>query len=166
MTIDPEPARLPRSGQDFFGNRVAYFAIETPHPALIVTAVSMVEIDGHGDGLPLFGGEPWEQARDAVGAAGRYGREASPSSSTPRSCSVGTFCRVRGARRSPRGGSSSRPSPISSHASTRLRVPAGLDVGEHHAGPRCSSSRQGVCQDFAHLAIGCLRSLGPRRRGT
>ena len=51
---------------DFFGNRVGYFAIEHPHRSLTVTSVSVVETDGHGDGLLLFGGKAWEHAREEV----------------------------------------------------------------------------------------------------
>ena len=66
-------------------------------------------------------------------------------------------------RRSPPAGRSSSASPTSRRASTRLRLRAGRRRRSPPRSTRCSSGAQGVCQDFAHLAIGCLRSLGPRR---
>ena len=42
----------------------------------------------------------------------------------------------------------------------RLRVPARARPRSRRRSPTCSTTRDGVCQDFAHLEIACLRALG------
>jgi len=43
LEISPKPGDI-RQREDFFGNRVTYFAIEQPHKVLCVTATSEVEV--------------------------------------------------------------------------------------------------------------------------
>jgi len=160
VTIDPEPADY-REWTDFFGNRVAYFAIEAPHRALTVTAVSLIEVDSHGDNLPLYRQEPWETVRDAlaehrdgpateaaafvldsplVGVSDRFADYAGPSFSTGRQLVDAV------ADLASRIHHDFTFKPGSTKVTTTLE-----EVFEQ---------REGVCQDFAHLAIACLRSLG------
>lgn len=51
---------------DFFGNRVAYFAIQQPHNQLTVTAISDVTVFPKQNTLDLFNQMPWEQARSLL----------------------------------------------------------------------------------------------------
>ena len=52
-----------------------------------------------------------------------------------------------------------RARPVAAHP-RRLRLRPRRSPTCRRRSPRCSTHRRGVCQDFAHLAIGCLRSLG------
>lgn len=65
VVVDPMP-NVYRERIDYFGNRVSYFEIRQRHLALSVTATSVVEVQERGDGFPLFGNRPWEEAREAV----------------------------------------------------------------------------------------------------
>src|SRR6202012_323060 len=69
LSISPTP-ELARERTDFFGNRVAYFALHEPHQHLNVTVTSVVEVEDRSAELSLFGQQSWEQVRDAVAAGG------------------------------------------------------------------------------------------------
>jgi transglutaminase-like putative cysteine protease len=160
VSIDPDPDDY-REWTDFFGNRVGYFAIERPHRALTVTSVSDVETDGQGDGLLLFGGHPWEHTRDEV-------REHRNADATDAAAFVLDSPLVRAS--------------VAFSDYARPSFPAGRDLveavadlasrinGDFEFKPGSTSvrttleevfeQRRGVCQDFAHVALASLRSLG------
>jgi transglutaminase-like putative cysteine protease len=158
VRIDPEPADQ-RERIDFFGNRAAYFSIRQPHTRLTVTSTSRVDVLKREVALPA--GPPWEQVRDQVGAAATdtevdarqftlesplvcvsaaVERYAAPSFLPDRPVleAAADLCSRIHADFSYRPGSTS--------------VTTGLD--------EILAGAEGVCQDFAQLAIGCLRSRG------
>jgi transglutaminase-like putative cysteine protease len=160
VSVAPAP-ELYRERVDFFGNRVGYFALHEPHLELTVTASSVVEVDEPQHEFSLFGEQTWERVRDLTAAAGRelpaglaqYVLESPRVSLDPAyrdyaaasfSAGAGVFeavaalCRRIHADFSYEPGSTSVTTPLSD----------------------TFASRRGVCQDFAHLAIACLRSLG------
>jgi transglutaminase-like putative cysteine protease len=160
VTIVPEPDDY-RERTDFFGNRVAYCAIEAPHRSLTVTAVSIVDIDAHSGGLPLFSDQPWERARDEIGVR-----------QDPDATDVIQF-----ALNSPLVRASTAFADYATRSFTpgRQVVDAIAELasrihGEFAYRPGSTSvrttleevftQRQGVCQDFAHVAIACFRSVG------
>lgn len=63
--IKPTPMDF-RERIDFFGNRVAYFAIQQPHIQLIVTTISEVTIFPRQNTLDLFTQMTWEQVRSLL----------------------------------------------------------------------------------------------------
>lgn len=158
ITVDPTPDD---QGEhvDFFGNRVAYVAVTAPHRALTVTATSVVEVDGGEGGrgsnsLSLFGQQTWEDVRDhrdveAIGftldsrrveADAVFADYAAPSFTPGRQL-------VEAA----------------TDLSSRIHADFTFAPGETKIDTPLTQvleSRQGVCQDFAHLGIACLRSLG------
>lgn len=160
LSISPAP-ELARERVDFFGNRVAYFSLHEPHQHLNVTVTSVVEVEERSAELSLFGQQSWEQIRDTVAAGGhqippdivqylldspRAGaaeiyRDYASSSFTPGAGvfeAVHTLCSRIHADFEYRPGSTSVVTPLST----------------------AFANRKGVCQDFAHLGIACLRSLG------
>ncbi|MGH9010890.1 MAG: transglutaminase family protein, partial [Acidimicrobiia bacterium] len=158
VVIDPAPDDL-RERTDFFGNRAAFFAIHSEHNRLTVTTTSDVSVDRR-DGLGLLGSQPWEQVRDRTALPGEDGWE--PTDFLLDSPLVAA---------SPALADYAGPS----FTAGRPVLEALLDLGRRiHADfvyePGSTSvttsvdevltARNGVCQDFAHLAIGCLRSLG------
>jgi len=65
--FDIKPAPMDFSERiDFFGNRVAYFAIQQPHTQLIVTAISEVTIFPRQNNLDLLNQMTWEQVRSLL----------------------------------------------------------------------------------------------------
>jgi transglutaminase-like putative cysteine protease len=145
---------------DFFGNCTAYFSILQPHDQLVVTAVSEVETTVT-PMLDLTASLSWEQARDKlrtdrtedVMMASQFVLDspsitvddlleeyAGPSFPPQRPLVEAVHDLMQRIYRE------FKYDPEFSTIATPLR-----EVLEH---------RSGVCQDFAHLAIGCLRSKG------
>jgi transglutaminase-like putative cysteine protease len=160
VVVDPTPEDY-RERLDYFGNQVSYLAIHRPHRALTVTATSVVEVEDRPNGLSVFGQRPWEEARDAV----RDGRVPDPLDA------------VQYVLDSPLVAASSEFADYAASTFTpgRTLLEAVTDICHRiHADfeykPGSTSvttpldevfaQRKGVCQDFAHLGIACLRSVG------
>jgi transglutaminase-like putative cysteine protease len=160
IEVDPAPESY-HERVDFFGNRAGFFAIHAPHRRLAVTATSTVEVEDRGDALSLFGHRPWERVRERVrDARGESRSEAvqftldSPlvksseeleryaarafAPGRPLVEAVAALCSQIHSEFEYRPGSTSVTTPLER-------------VYEH---------RRGVCQDFAQIGIGCLRSVG------
>jgi transglutaminase-like putative cysteine protease len=160
VTVDPQPADY-REWTDFFGNRVAYFAIEAPHRALTVTAVSVVEIDGHGDGLPLFCEQPWELTRDEI----HEHRDAAATDASgfvldsPLVRTSATFAEYARPSFTPGRELIEAVSDLASRIHRDFAYKPG-STSVTTALEEVFEQREGVCQDFTHVTIACLRSLG------
>lgn len=145
---------------DAYGNSTAYFEIEGKHETLEVTAKSLVEVSARPSADPAST-PPWEEVRDSCHAEKlTLGSDA------------GAFC------------FSSPMVPLGPDyaAYAKADFPAGRPVlagvvaltdrvfSEFRFDPRATDvstpvaqvfkQRAGVCQDFAHLMLACLRSLG------
>ncbi len=148
LTVDPEPDdRSERD--DFFGNRVVYLGIAHVHGALVVTAQAEVEIMAAAEPAEVA----WEEAREASGADSQFTLE-SPLVELPEGAE-------RYARKSfsPGRGLLEAAGELTQRihhdfAYTKGATTVLTPVSEVLA------RRRGVCQDFAHLEIACLRSLG------
>lgn len=159
--LDVEPETSERGEHDdFFGNRVTYFSVQRPHQRMIVTATSAVSVDP--EARPAPSADPdWEDVH----------RRLQASADSP----------ARHARLFVLGSPLCAPSPaladygaVSFPAGTGLLAGAADLMHRVHTDfeyvPEYStiatplaqllSDRRGVCQDFAHVAVGCLRSLG------
>jgi transglutaminase-like putative cysteine protease len=160
LTIDPRPSDY-RERLDYFGNRVASFSIDEPHRSLTVTATSEVTVEPRSGRLDLFEGESWETSRgilmqssDADALLARDFALDSPlvaAQARLADYAASSFPRGRSLLESvhdlmERIHREFRYDPEFTTLSTPLE-----QVLEH---------RRGVCQDFAHLAIGCIRSQG------
>ena len=159
IEVTPEPEDF-REWQDSFGNGTAYFHVTRPHTRLEVVATSLVEISERPAAGPALH-QSWERVRGWVG--GVSGEEA---------VTVGTY-----ALSSPRV-------PVLRQVQEYAAESFGADravgeavlelVGRIHADFRYKSGattvstavsevlsrREGVCQDFAHVLVSGLRSLG------
>jgi transglutaminase-like putative cysteine protease len=158
VTVTPTPAEL-REHTDWFGNRSTYFAVTTPHRSLTVLAESVVTITDP-DPAPVTAG--WEEVRDQL-ATGRGSEQlleargyTLPSPRLPPLAAVGDYAR----------GSFPAGRPLAAAAvdlNGRIHrdfryVPGATTVGSTVA--ELLDRRAGVCQDFAHLAVAALRSMG------
>ena len=157
-SVDPAPADQ-REHTDFFGNRFVYFEIITPHRDLIVTSTGTVEVAGRRVHLSVSAEQRWEDAR----LAGR--RE-------PQTVDDVQFVLDSGlASVTPEVTAYALPS----FPPGRPVVESFVELGERIHGdlkyePGATSVATtagealargaGVCQDFAHVMIACLRSLG------
>lgn len=160
MHVEPAPSEH-ASTRDAFGNSRAFFSLTTPHSALSVQARSLVRVAPRYAGLLPAASLPWEQGRDSLRflAGARFEPAAEfafPSPMVPlhrelRAYALASFAPGRPLAEAAielmrRVHDDFRYEPQSTHVSTPLL--------------QAFKQRRGVCQDFAHLMIGCLRSLG------
>lgn len=175
--ISPQPIDF-REQFDFFGNRLAYFAIQEPHSQLTVTAVSDVAVLPRPYTPDLFNPLSWEQIRDllreplSLHSCRGLNLDASNQALAAEMLEARQYV---------------LDSPMIS-ADPELYLYAEPSFQENRpladvvqdlmgriyrdftydptfttiATPLSDvlAHRRGVCQDFAHLAIGCLRSFG------
>lgn len=159
VLIDPQPAVF-SAHSDYFGNSAAFFSIQEPHLELRVTALHVVEVTPAT--LPDPASTPrWEEVRE------RLATEHSPdvldayqfvfdSPYVKRDAALAEYAAV-------------------SFSAGRPVLEALLDLSRRiHAEFRYDTAattvatpvrevfadRRGVCQDFAHLGIACVRALG------
>ena len=158
ISIDPEPADLFRH-IDLYGNEQAYFHVVRAHTRLVVTSTSVVNVEVNGlDPGPLA--MPWEQALPRSRQDDSEAWEATDFTFPSRYVEI--------------------PRPIQDYA--RPSFPAGRPIGEavvelmhriygdftYKSGSTTLTTkvsdllekRTGVCQDFAHVMVASLRSLG------
>jgi transglutaminase-like putative cysteine protease len=161
MEIEPEPAtRSQRT--DYFGNTITFFAIQEPHHELSVATESEVTISAAGE--TVRSDVTWETARD-----GFYPESGGLSAEALEAFQY-TFS-------SPciQWNQGVREYAQVSFTSGRRLVEAVLDLTRRIQKdfvydtksttisttlPEILKARAGVCQDFAHLQIGCLRAMG------
>ena len=158
LIIEPPPT-LSKQDWDYFGNPTTYLTVEEPHSKLSIVSTSQVEINAVPRPDPAST-VPWENV------AGYLADQANPVSLD---ASQFVF---------------ESPSTVSAEAEDYARpsFPAGRPILEgavdlmsrifnefkYKGGvtdistpvDRVIAGKQGVCQDFAHLQIACLRSLG------
>jgi transglutaminase-like putative cysteine protease len=160
IDVVPAPATL-NEWVDFFGNQTTYFAVQAPHSELTVTATSEIEVSSQlrmaDPGIAI----PWNDVTGHLRApadaetrdAQQYTLESPFVSLESELAQYGRQCFGEG-----------RPLVDAVHdlmgrihrdftydpAFSTIATPL-QDVLAH---------RRGVCQDFAHLAIGCLRAQG------
>lgn len=159
LEIDPVPAGITTSS-DYFGNQVGFFAIEEGHERLEVSATSSVEVHPPvpWHELPLA---PWERIRDELA----HTRD--PAVLLAREFVLDS--------RLVRGQPHLAEWALGSFTPGRPWAEAVIDLTrrihrEFVYDPTATTTstpveevfahRRGVCQDFAHLQIACLRSLG------
>ena len=159
LLVFPEAAMVSRS-VDYFGNPVTYFTLQEPHQGLTMTANSVVDV-APAEAPAAAASPPWEDVRDAV----------------RRDRSAGGLEAYQFVFDSPYSGASEELLAYAAPSFTPRRplLEAVWDLTERiHAeftyDPDATAvntplhdvmrDRRGVCQDFAHLQIGCLRSMG------
>jgi transglutaminase-like putative cysteine protease len=159
VRIEPEPHDY-RERIDFFGNRAAYFAVLEPHTRLTVTAESVVDVNRPGS-LLLPVDQAWEMIRD------RLHLDPAEDAFAAREFVLRSPKVVV----SPEVAAYAAPSFTPGRALTEAlidltaRIYNDFDYEPGSTSVRTTLTellerRQGVCQDFAHLAVGCLRSVG------
>jgi transglutaminase-like putative cysteine protease len=146
---------------DAFGNLVHQFGLHEPHDEMTVEAISLIEV-AHSD--PPLDDTPWEQvvelvagARDELVLEVGWFRSASTLIDVPgltgalRSVIADSFAPGRGV--------------VDAARALCLRIFHEFEFDPHFSNVATPldavlGARRGVCQDFAHLAVACLRSVG------
>jgi transglutaminase-like putative cysteine protease len=179
--IKPTPIDI-RERTDFFGNRVAYFAIQQPHTQLIVTAISEVTIFPRQHTLDLFNQMTWEQVRNLLEGTPLQGQGQSQSQLSQSQLQNQDYAlEILDARQYVLDSPMVTVIPeLADYARSSFQPNRALiDVVHDLMGriyndfiydptfttiatplSEVLSFRRGVCQDFAHLAIGSLRAYG------
>ena len=160
ISIDPEPT-LSLSRLDHFGNPVRQFAIEAPHASLIVRAESTIDVRPHLIDGALADSLPWERAREALAYGAQPVRlEANGFLfESPYVRVKHEFAAYAKPCFTPK-----RPLLEAVHALMSLIHrefefdPEATTVSTPVL--KILEDKRGVCQDFAHLMLACLRSLG------
>ncbi|CAN5462676.1 transglutaminase family protein [soil metagenome] len=166
LSITPTPEDV-RERTDYFGNRSTYFAIGRGHAALEVTATSDVEVEGRGHQVQLMADQPWEQVRDALAAPVARGGGGDDDLFEAREFAMDSLHAPRSAAAAAYAVPSFRPGrsilEAVEHLSRRINRDFAFKPGATTVGTTVAkvlTSRAGVCQDFAHLTVAALRSLG------
>jgi len=160
LSIDPVPNDL-RNGTDAFGNVRSYFSIFSAHERLRVEASSRLYVNDRYPDLDPAVSPDWQSVRDRLQY--RAGVPYLPASEfvfvspyVPRDPELARYALASFAQ--------SRPLVQAAielmhrvHADFRYR-PASTEVSTPVL--QAFRERTGVCQDFSHVMIGCLRSIG------
>lgn len=163
-TIEPEPGER-NERFDYFGNTLTQFALVSRHEFLRVHAASDVSVDSRGGEAQAVGSQAWESVRDllrmpATGAeavtlidATDY-LYASPHAGPSRALAEYAMPSFPPGR------------PVHEGArdlTRRIKAEFEFDPAATTVSTPIEEvlkGRRGVCQDFAHLMIGALRSIG------
>lgn len=157
LLIDPEPMQCVNA-KDVFGNVRTFFSLPFTHARLHVRAESLLETAAPPEAPP---GLPWEAVRERMryrsGAAYESAVEFGfPSPYVPRHEEFAAYARPSFV--------ADRPlMQAARELMTRIHADFAYASEVTDAGTPALESlrlRRGVCQDFAHVMIGCLRSLG------
>ncbi|WP_277060639.1 transglutaminase family protein [Rivihabitans pingtungensis] len=159
LDIDP-PATRNQASLDYFGNPQHHLTLTTPHHALTVRAESRVRRLAAATPKPSVS-PAWESVRTAM----RY-RAGQPWLPAAEFCFPSAFVPLHPAFQAYAQLEFTPGRPL-------LEAAIGLMARIHHEFTYATAStdlttpaleafsrRQGVCQDFAHIMIACLRSLG------
>jgi transglutaminase-like putative cysteine protease len=148
-------------GLDYFGNSTQHLAITTPHQTLLVHAESTVVLTARYDLEQINGTLPWETLRDSI--------------QQDRQPAMLDACRYLYASPHVTCGPELEDYARISYTAGRPQLDAALDLTQRifddfefdDKATEISTpleavlaGRRGVCQDFAQLMIGCLRTLG------
>ena len=157
LAIDPAPAACSER-VDVFGNTRNFFSLQFSHDALRVQAESLVSTTPPAEPAA---GLPWEQAveRMRYNRAGRYDPAAEfgfASPYVPRDEAFVAYAKASFEPGRPLA-QAARELMRRIHADFEFETTA-TDVNTPAL--QALALRKGVCQDLAHVMLGCLRSLG------
>jgi transglutaminase-like putative cysteine protease len=155
VEVEPSADEL-RSHIDFYGNASTYYTVRRPHRELRVTATSDVKVARPVPSVDALDRLTWESVRDQLAHHVEAGEFVLASPLVSPSAAVHDYARQ-----------TFTPGRALGAAAIELTDRIYADF-EYVAGSTTVKTtldevltrRQGVCQDFAHLAVGCFRSVG------
>ncbi len=159
IDIAPVPAER-ATRHDYFGNRIEHFAVSAAHDELIVIAESTVDVIRRGD-AGRAGSPAWELVRERLHQVGpapllEPSQYLYASPHIEPLAALARYARVDFRR--------DRPLLEAAFAlMQRIHLDFEFDPKATTVSTPLETllqERRGVCQDFAHFMIGCLRALG------
>ena len=160
ITVDPAPEES-ASAHDYFGNATSYIVLSSAHRSMSLAAASTVELLPRDAAARVAGSMPWEQALGWLRAPG------SAANLEPARFlfdSPHVICAADLRRYAEPSFTPGRPLlEAALDLNHRIHEDFEFDpVATVISTPLSEvlQERRGVCQDFAHLMIGCLRTLG------
>ena len=150
--VETVPATRSYRYVDYWGTAVTAFDLHAPHTELEVTSCSVVETD-RGD-MPEGQGQLGRPALRGGDRPVRRGAQPDPLHAAEQADSAGGGAH----RQVPR--SAARPSPPPRIGCTANSNTSPGTTGVHSSGLDAHREGKGVCQDFAHLTLILLRSMG------
>jgi transglutaminase-like putative cysteine protease len=160
LTISPTPAQRNET-PDVYGNARAFFALESTHEELVVTAESVVDTSSPVLSPDVARELPWEEVRERF----RYVKDSAydpasdfvfPSRYVPRHDDFAAYARPSFAP--------GRPAfDVAMDLTLRMYRDFEYDSESTEISTpaiEALAQRRGVCQDFAHIMIACLRTIG------
>jgi transglutaminase-like putative cysteine protease len=160
LAIEPAPKRLVRR-RDYFGNVVHLFELLRPHLELSVVSRGVVEVHRPEVALPLSDSPPWEAARaqlshpahDATRLAAEFVFDSPQVAPDPDVAAFARSCFPAGR------------SVLDGAVALMHRIHDEFTFDPDATTPttpvsKVLAERRGVCQDFAHFQIACLRAMG------
>jgi transglutaminase-like putative cysteine protease len=160
LSITPEPVQrseLP----DLYGNSRAFFALESTHEDLVVTAESVVETSLPALSCAVARDLAWEEVRERFrfSKGSRFDPASDfvfPSPYVPRHDDFAAYARPSFA--------TGRPTlEVAMDLMQRMHRDFEYDAGSTEINTpavEALAQRKGVCQDFAHILIACFRIMG------
>ena len=160
LVITPEPVQRSES-PDVYGNARAFFALDTTHDELVVTAESVVETSQPQLASNAERALPWEQVRERFRyrKGSRYDAASEfvfPSPYVPRHDDFAAYARPSFAPGEPLF-------DVAMDLCLRIYREFQYDADSTEVNTPAVDAlaqRRGVCQDFAHIMIACLRTMG------
>ncbi len=160
LSITPKPDQQ-HTDTDHFGNRRTFFSHQSPHDALLVQADSVVNTQAP-KALPASVDDTtWEQVREHFRYRAQAPFEAASeylfaSPYVPRHDTFASFAKPAFP---PARGFLPACTALMRRIHTELRYES-QSTEVNTPALQALAQGKGVCQDFAHIMIGCLRSLG------
>jgi transglutaminase-like putative cysteine protease len=161
LDVQPPPAQQ-MEARDVYGNTRTFFALDYAHHALRVTAHSLVDTtEPAPPPLGSDGSPPWEQVRErfryrAGGARDAAAEFTFPSDYVPRHEDFVAYARP----------SFTTGTPLLVAAQDLMQrifkdfTYESLSTDISTPAVEALAQRKGVCQDFAHIMIACMRAMG------
>ncbi|MCE9599199.1 MAG: transglutaminase family protein [Spirochaetia bacterium] len=161
IVVSPQP-NVSMERSDYFGNRSYYFAVQSPHNVLEILSESTVELSPRtgpsGNNPILPNSATWEEVRDRLRGPEFWNiyEYITDSSHARSSRALREYAEV--------SFTPGRPILLAVWDFTqRIHTDFKYEPGSTSVATRSEEvlkMRRGVCQDFTHLAISCMRSLG------
>lgn len=155
MIVQPEP-RFLQHHHDYFGNPITLFTIQEPHKKLQITVKHRIEVTS---AQPAKADTGWEQARETLRGDRTFldaHQFVFDSHYIQRNAALLAYATPSFAPGRPL---LDAVADLTARIHREFRYDAKATTLATPLG-EVLAHRHGVCQDFAHLAIGCLRSLG------
>jgi transglutaminase-like putative cysteine protease len=157
LIVQPEPRGLVHQ-QDYFGNPITFFTIQEPHRKLSISVKNRLEVASL-EPMPLGEAPAWEAVRAALQTDRTILEACSFTFDSPYVKRSSALAEYAAPSFTPGRPILDAAADLSARIHKEFRYDAKATTISTPLA-EVLAHRHGVCQDFAHLAVGCLRSLG------